>query len=402
MKRVPQWFSFLLLSMCVCGRSNAEPSITFKNAVRDHIFRPTRIAVQRSGLIAIADHHRKQISFFDRNYRFVSSIQTPDAPLSLAFAADGNLYVGIANDVLRMTVQGAILDRFSSHGTPPQMPTGIAVAGSGMVYIADKATHRVNVFTSSGVPQFSFGALGTGNGQFRKPSGLAVDILSSEVIVADAGNSRVQIFSLQGQFQRAFGQHVEQVDSTWRVVGRFAQVQGVAVDAEHRIYVTDSGLDHVQIFSPQGTHLGFLGREGHPSTRFRVPMGIAVADSGLYVSSLGGSEMKVYTIGGLMSGVESPSIPLMYGLEQNYPNPFNPTTNIRFSLPSDDAVTLTIYDIIGREVKTVVHEHRVAGIHSVAWDGRNTAGTPVASGIYFYRLEVDNKFSQVNKMVILK
>ncbi len=88
-------------------------------------------------------------------------------------------------------------------------------------------------------------------------------------------------------------------------------------------------------------------------------------------------------------------------LAQNEPNPFNPTTSIRFTLASKEQVTLSIYDVSGRLVRSLVNEERGIGSHSVAWDGRDAAGNPAGSGLYFYRLNA-GKFSDTKKMVLLK
>jgi hypothetical protein len=88
-------------------------------------------------------------------------------------------------------------------------------------------------------------------------------------------------------------------------------------------------------------------------------------------------------------------------LEQNTPNPFNPATAIRFTLASKETVTLAVYDLNGRLVRTLVSGSRELGTHSVTWDGRDNAGTSVASGVYFYRLDA-GKFSDTRKMVLLK
>jgi hypothetical protein len=88
-------------------------------------------------------------------------------------------------------------------------------------------------------------------------------------------------------------------------------------------------------------------------------------------------------------------------LEQNSPNPFNPTTAIRFSLGSRENVTLAVYDLGGRLVRTLASGSREIGSHTVTWDGRDNAGRPVSSGVYFYRLDA-GKFSDTRKMVLLK
>ncbi|MGH7595927.1 MAG: DUF7619 domain-containing protein [bacterium] len=112
----------------------------------------------------------------------------------------------------------------------------------------------------------------------------------------------------------------------------------------------------------------------------------------------------------IITGVkESPAeIPKEYALSQSYPNPFNPTTVIEYALPVASTVTLKIYDISGREVKTLVDKIQEAGYKTVEWDSRNNAGIRVASGVYFYRIEVtkvgsqDKSFVQVRRMLLLK
>jgi hypothetical protein len=95
-------------------------------------------------------------------------------------------------------------------------------------------------------------------------------------------------------------------------------------------------------------------------------------------------------------------MPEDYVLEQNYPNPFNPTTNIRFSLPVSNKISLTVFDVLGKEVKTLVNgEDLGKGAHAVAWDGTNNANMPVASGTYIYTLKYGN-FSKSQKMMLVK
>lgn len=85
-----------------------------------------------------------------------------------------------------------------------------------------------------------------------------------------------------------------------------------------------------------------------------------------------------------------------YQLEQNYPNPFNPTTNITFVLPKAETVSLKVYDVLGREVATLVNERRDAGVYTVPFNAAN-----LASGVYFYKLQAGS-FSQTRKMMLVK
>lgn len=89
-------------------------------------------------------------------------------------------------------------------------------------------------------------------------------------------------------------------------------------------------------------------------------------------------------------------IPTRFSLSQNYPNPFNPTTTIDFSIPKACLVTLKIYDMLGREIKTLVDENKVAGSYNVKFDA-----LLLTSGIYFYQLQADN-FIQTKKIVFIK
>jgi len=88
--------------------------------------------------------------------------------------------------------------------------------------------------------------------------------------------------------------------------------------------------------------------------------------------------------------------PEKYELFQNYPNPFNPTTTITYSLPKSSFVTLTIYDLLGREVTTLVNEEKHSGTYKVTWNAQNKP-----SGIYFYKITAGG-YSKINKMILLK
>jgi hypothetical protein len=134
-----------------------------------------------------------------------------------------------------------------------------------------------------------------------------------------------------------------------------------------------------------------------------------VADSTLKVMSFDYVNGTI-TINDPTVGVEEqPSqLPVRFELSQNYPNPFNPTTVITYALPAASNISLRIYDIVGREVRTLVDEVQPAGYKTVEWDSKNKVGIRVASGVYFYRLEAtkagsqDKSFVQIKRMLLLK
>ena len=104
-------------------------------------------------------------------------------------------------------------------------------------------------------------------------------------------------------------------------------------------------------------------------------------------------ELVYYT---LVGGIQTVRIPNYYALNQNYPNPFNPATKITYALPKTGNVHLVVYDILGREVATLVNGVKQAGIHNVDFNATN-----LASGIYFYSIKA-GEFTAVKKMVLVK
>jgi len=91
------------------------------------------------------------------------------------------------------------------------------------------------------------------------------------------------------------------------------------------------------------------------------------------------------------------NFPTEYSLQNNYPNPFNPTTTISYVLPKSSAVELSVYSLTGQKIQTLVNQEQAAGSYALTFDASH-----LASGVYFYRLNVVGKFSQVNKMILLK
>jgi flagellar hook assembly protein FlgD len=103
---------------------------------------------------------------------------------------------------------------------------------------------------------------------------------------------------------------------------------------------------------------------------------------------------------------EKGNIPSSFELEQNVPNPFNPSTTIRFSVPEMHQgahVELTIYDLLGQKVRTLMDASVEAGVLEATWDGKDEAGREVSSGVYFYKLAIDGgKWAETRKMVLIR
>ena len=114
---------------------------------------------------------------------------------------------------------------------------------------------------------------------------------------------------------------------------------------------------------------------------------IEIADHGVYLGDLNNI---VLSIKDKSKGI------LSYCLYQNFPNPFNPTTKIKYKIPEFSNVKLTVYDVLGKEIKILVNEEKPAGNYAVEFNG-----TGLPSGVYFYRIETA-KYSDTKKFVLLK
>jgi len=95
------------------------------------------------------------------------------------------------------------------------------------------------------------------------------------------------------------------------------------------------------------------------------------------------------------------AIPETYAVHQNYPNPFNPVTTLRYSLPEDGLVNITIYDMMGRQISKLLNSFQNAGYKTIQWIGTNNVGEPVSAGVYLYTIQA-GEFKQTKKMVLLK
>jgi subtilisin-like proprotein convertase family protein len=144
-------------------------------------------------------------------------------------------------------------------------------------------------------------------------------------------------------------------------------------------------------FNPDNALSAFTGQDSYGWWRLRVTDN-ANGDTG----HIGQYCVQIFA-GSVITGINNVSkIPTVYLLNQNYPNPFNPVTKINFEIPKQGLVSLRVYDVLGREVKSLINEVKAPGTYSVDFNG-----TDLSSGVYFYRLE-SNGFSDIKKMMLIK
>jgi hypothetical protein len=104
----------------------------------------------------------------------------------------------------------------------------------------------------------------------------------------------------------------------------------------------------------------------------------------------------------MVSGVEDKAaLPAIFQLSSNFPNPFNASTCLEIRLPKQTEISLTVFDVLGRKVKEIIHQEIPAGVHRFSWDGRDSSGQAAPSGVYLVRLNSPH-FSSVKKMALVR
>ena len=184
--------------------------------------------------------------------------------------------------------------------------------------------------------------------------------------------------------------------------------QGViqdGIDFLYFEYSTNGGTSWEQLPNPiTGSFFNYTeytadlsGLGGQPDVRLRFHLVTSGSGrrEGIFIDDF------TITLGPTDIEDDNPLTPISFDLFQNYPNPFNAKTRISFSLDDNEFTRLTIYDLLGRQVKTLISGELPTGIHEVIWDGTDRNGKVVSSGIYLYRLESGSK-SHVKRMSLLK
>ena len=94
-------------------------------------------------------------------------------------------------------------------------------------------------------------------------------------------------------------------------------------------------------------------------------------------------------------------MPSNYFLSQNFPNPFNPITTLKYELPEDSFVDVTVYDLLGNVVKNLINGDQSSGYKSIQWNATNNQGEPISAGVYLYKIQASD-YVDTKKMILLK
>jgi DNA-binding beta-propeller fold protein YncE len=255
---------------------------------------PYGIATDAQGRLYVVDTFLKRIHVFDaagNQYFFFPADRTMLAsPVGIAIDKDGVIYITdskkgavfIFKDngkTFLSTIGGGIFKR----------PTGIAVnPKTSELLVIDTLQSRVFRFDlSNRSPKGSFGTDGATNGLFHYPTNIFVT-LTGDIIVSDALNFRVQVFSPEGRFRFTFGRMGD-------VPGTFSRPKGVAADSDGNIYVVDALFDNIQVFDKKGRLLMAFGKHGTGYGEFWLPTGIYIDNNDLiYVSDSSNRRVQIF------------------------------------------------------------------------------------------------------------
>jgi Secretion system C-terminal sorting domain len=281
-------------------------------------------------------------------------------PTRMKIGADSLLYVlqwSGNGKVRRYQLNGTFVDEFTSVGVPQSI--GLDWDSNGNLYVSSYSGDNVRKFDPSGNDLGLFvtsNLLGPTNIWFNN---------NGDLLVSDYDGTAVKRFNSSGVFQSNFATGL-------------SQSEGVDFFSYGNILIGNGATSSVKMFDSNGVYIEDI-----------IPSG----SGGL----MNPNSVVIRKRNPVSVGDESSINNFDFNLNQNYPNPFNPSTKISWQSPVNGRQTLKIFDVLGREVDTLVDEFREAGLNSVFY---NVNGS-LPSGVYFYQLKTET-FNQTKKMILLR
>lgn len=354
-----------------------------------------------------------------------------DGAVAMALDGLGNIYVtgnsweprsryDFATVKYNMAGDEQWVARFNRIGDSSDFANALVVDADGNSYVAGYSLSPVNAYDYTTIKYDA-----AGNEQWQSHyNGLAGGWdIATALGLDEAGNVYVtgRSQAADSYFEYATLKYNAAGTEQWAMRYRFEQGKAgdhgptaLAMDGEGSVYVTGyswapgTGYDYATIKYDSDGQQAWIARHEGPGSSHNIPTAIAIDMAG-DVAVTGwstGSGWSVYTTikysqPRISQQDEIHIVPPTYALRQNYPNPFNPETTISYEVPQTLQVRLVIYDLKGRQVRTLVEQQQMAGRYAISWDGHNDQGEAVASGVFIYRLQA-GEFTQVRKMTLLR
>jgi sugar lactone lactonase YvrE len=342
--------------------------------------------------VYIGEFNTGKIYQYNTNYELIDTFKLIDSvgtgfPLAMAIDDSGKLWVANSNSHLisKFTQQGSLLLQFAGGFS---MPSGFAFDNSGHIWVSDRLHHKIKKFNQDGDSLFAFGTQGSEPGEIDRPIGIAFH--DDKIYVADSKNKRVSVFDTLGSF----------ID----VIADSAGIQmpfGLIIDSSGCLFVSDFLGDQVIEFDPYGNQLYKI------DSILDAPTGLALSPDAniLYVSDTRNKRVLAFQVrgepppgGGPQAYGDAYIDRLMFDV---YPSLSAKQMNIRFQGFTGMKISLKVYDVTGRSIKTFYDNQMIKANQSISWDCKDDINRKLANGVYFVRLMTEG-FQETKKAILLK
>ncbi|MHC4213492.1 MAG: 6-bladed beta-propeller, partial [Planctomycetota bacterium] len=245
---------------------------------RTEFLYPRAIEITSEGCLCVIDKTgRIQALTFDGG--FIDSFDMPKIeagkPTGLSVGPDGNIYIADTHyhRVAVFSTNGKLINQFGKFGEQEGCfiyPTDVAFAGDGRIYVSEYGGNdRISVFDQNGVFQFCFGAAGSGQDQFGRPSALQVDKSRNLLYIADACNHRIAVYNLDGKL-------IKYIGSIGTAAGQLRYPYDLDLLDDGTIVICEYGNNRIQLFDPDGRSLAVYGKAGRTLGQLAYPWGVVV------------------------------------------------------------------------------------------------------------------------------
>ncbi len=379
---------------------------------------PKDVAVDEEGNIYVLDTQNDRVQKFDNQGNFILEFGKHGRskgefmnPTGI-FVKDRIYITDTYNDRIQVFVlNGDYLFEFGGKGSSQGLfnhPGNIAI--SSFLFVTDMHNHRVQKFDLNGNFLSSFGRYGDEAGEFDQPTG--IDVMGNKIVIADRQNHRVQVVNFDGNPVLIIG-------GEGKEDGKFDRPWDCAFDKDSSIYVVDCNNNRVQKFDKFGNRL--LTIYGAPDS-LKLPCGCCMKDA-LYIADTHNHRVVKFSCWFSLHAEKLSSIlNKTSDLSIAFPNPSRDKVKIFFELPHENVnlssskfskhvvqnydygaynVSIKIYDVMGRLIKTVYEGVLPSGKYVFTWDRSDKSGREVSPGVYFYILRINDK-CESKKIVIVK